>query len=160
MSMKSFVETLQEEIKRLKEENDRLRYNDLGVMTRQAAAVENERNWYSGPRYVVMLDINYLKKLNDAHGQATVDEFMKRAFQVRDDDLFFAFNNRSGDEYGFVLKGDPDKFIARLEQSLTENYLSAMMAWEEITDNDLFAAAERGMAKVYEMKRARGIEGR
>lgn len=158
--MKTLVEALQEWIAALEKENERLRYNHLGVMTRQAADLENERNRYTGPRYVVMLDINYLKKLNDAHGQATVDEFMKRAFQVRDEDLFFAFNNRSGDEYGFVIKGDPEKFITRLDESLTANYLSAMMAWEEITDNDLFAAAERGMEKVYELKRQRGIESR
>lgn len=159
--MNHAIQTLQEEIQRLKIENDRLRINHLGVLTRQGAEIENERNTYQGDRYVIALDINYLKELNNQLTQPGADELLRKSFQIRDEDILFRFNVRSGDEYGFVIKGDPDAFIKRLDKSLAENGLSAMMAWEILlSGDDLFTVCDNAMNKVYELKAQRGIKSR
>lgn len=159
--MSDSIQHLQQEIQRLQIENDRLRMNHLGVLTRQGAEIENERNDYDGERYVIALDINFLKQLNDTLTQSGVDELLRKSFQIRDDDILFRFNVRSGDEYGFVIKGDPEAFITRLEKSLAENNLSAMMAWEILLPaDDLFTVCDNAMQKVYALKAQRGIKSR
>lgn len=148
-------------IAELEAENDRLRFNHLGMLTRQGAVIENERNSYTGERFVIVLDINYLHLMNEKLGQAGVDALMTKAFNLRDEDVKFKFNIKSGDEYGFVTRGNPDGFISHLTDNLTFHGLSAIMAWEPLMQNDdLMEVCERAMLKVYELKAQRGIESR
>ena len=152
---------LQARIDQLEAENERLRYDHLGMLTRQAGEIENERQPYTGARFLIAFDINYLKQKNDELGQAAVDVLMKKSFDLRDEDILFKFSVKSGDEKAIVTRGDPEELIKRLSQSLEDNGLSAVMAWELLlpTDN-LFTVCERAMTKVYEIKAQRGIESR
>lgn len=152
---------LQARIDQLESENERLRYDHLGMLTRQAGEIENERHPYTGTRYLIAFDINYLKQLNDKLGQAAVDVLLKKAFAIRDEDILFKFSVKSGDEKAIVTRGDPEGLIKRLAQSLEDNGLSAVMAWDPLlpTDN-LFVVCERAMDKVYVIKAQRGIQSR
>ena len=148
-------------IAELEAENERLKFNHLGMLTRQGAVIENERNTYTEQRFVIGLDINYLKQMNDKLGQAGVDSLMRQAFNLRNEDVKFKFNIKSGDEYGFVTRGNPDGFISHLTDNLTLHGLSAIMAWEPLTaTDDVMEVCERVMQKVYELKAQRGIESR
>jgi len=155
------LEQLQAENIKLKSENERLRYDHLGMLTRQAGELEHERTKYTGARYLIAFDINYLKQMNDKLGQAAVDVLMKKSFDIRDEDILFKFSVKSGDEKAIVTLGNPDGIIEHLIRSLEENGLSAVMAWEPLlpTDN-LFVVCERAMEKVYELKAQRGIASR
>lgn len=159
--MDTLERQLQARIDELEAENEHLRYDHLGMLTRQGGEIENQRNNYTGARYLIAFDINYLKQMNDKLGQAAVDELMKKAFALRNEDILFKFSVKSGDEKAIVTLGNPDGLIEHLTRSLEENGLSAVMAWEPLlpTDN-LFVVCERAMQKVYELKAQRGIESR
>jgi len=152
---------LQAENEALRAENERLRYDHLGMLTRQGGEIENERIEYTSARYLIAFDINYLKQMNDTLGQAAVDELMKKSFALRHEDILFKFSVKSGDEKAIVTLGNPDGIIEHLTKSLEENGLSAIMAWEPLlpTDN-LFVVCERAMLRVYALKAQRGITSR
>ena len=156
-------EQLQERIEELERENAELRHNPAyDTLTRQALVIEHRKiAKLTGEHYVVMIDIDFLHELNEFHGsQEPVNAIIRRAFNFRDDDLLMKGNYASGDEIAWIVRSDPDGFMSRLSESLISNGLSATMAWERIENDDLLAACERAIQKVYAAKKERGSSGR
>ena len=156
------LERLERENAELKADNARLRVNHLGVYTRPAAEVEYERAAYTDEQYVVVWDVNYLKQANDAYGQPKVNEMLAAAYaETRGEDVVFKFNIQSGDEYGAIIRGDPEGFIKHQTSALRSHGLDAIMAWLPLhPGDDLFAVCEQAMEQVTAAKHARGIQSR
>ena len=150
-------EQLQERIEELERENAELKLNPAyNILTRPALVIEHRKiAKLAGEHYVVMIDIDFLHELNEEHGsQEPVNAIIRRAFNFRDDDLLLKGNYASGDEIAWIVRSNPDGFITRLSANLSANGLSATMTWERIENDDLLAACERAIQKVYAAKKA------
>lgn len=154
---------LQAQIDQLKTENATLKQDKaFGILTRPGLEIEYRK--LTGDLYAVFIDLNGIHALNEKFGgeYETVDAMVRKAFSMRRDDLVLAIAGKwkSGDEVLFIVKGDPDGFIARLHSDLAANGLSAMAAYARIQDNNLFAAVKVAAKQVAAEKKARGITGR
>lgn len=148
---------LREMIAEIEQENSTLRTNpNYGTLTRQALEIENRR--LSGDHYVVMIDIDYLHRLNAEHGsQEPVNDMIRRAFDFRHDDLLLKANYASGDEVVFLVRANPEEFMRRLAESLGREGITATMACERLSDgDDLLDVCDRAIRRVYKIKARRG----
>lgn len=80
------------------------------------------------PRYVVFLDVDDCHGANIRYGYEAVNGKIKRACNVRSSDVLIRARWFSGDELVFLLKGDPEGFIARLRTAFRNNDLGISIA--------------------------------
>jgi len=122
-------------------------------------------------RYIVFLDIDYLKKHNDQYDSfAPVNAMIKQAMSVvRDDDVAAAQVN-SGDEILFCIMerpqadpGDrrkalePEGLKARLIEGFASVGMTATFAIVEVKSWDLNEVLAPAIAEVKTLKKQRGI---
>jgi len=153
---------LQARIDELETENNTLKYDaGFGILTRGGLEIEARK--LTGDLYAVFVDLDGIHALNEKLGSyEAVDALVRKAFSMRRDDLVLAISGKwkSGDEVLFIVRADPDGFIARLHSDLAANGLSAMAAYARIEDNNLFAAVKVAAKQVAAEKIARGITAR
>jgi len=156
------LEQLQAQIEELRNENNTLKHdNAFGILTRGGLEIEYRK--LTGDQYAVFIDLDGIHALNEKLGSyEAVDALVRNAFASRRDDLVLTIAGKwkSGDEILFIVKADPDGFIARLHSDLAANGLSATAAYARIENNDLFAAVNIASSQVAAAKIARGITGR
>lgn len=150
------------QLAQLKAENTQLKTNpNYGTLTRQAGELEFRKLGDKAGLHVVMIDIDFLHMLNQKFGsQIPVNAMIRTAFQFRHNDLLLKANYSSGDEVYFIVRGNPAKFMLRLQRSLIANGLSATMASEPIVEDNLAGACDMAIAKVYALKVERNLEVR
>lgn len=161
--MTTLEKQLQARINQLEVENTTLKYDaGFGILTRGGLEIEYRK--LTGDLYAVFVDLDGIHALNEKFGGSyeTVDALIHKAFSMRRDDLVLAIAGKwkSGDEVLFIVRADPDGFIARLYLDLAANGLSAMAAYAKIEDNNLFAAVKVAAKHVAVEKKARGITAR
>ena len=130
----------------------------------QVLAKEEERcQRYGHPAAVLMLDLNGLKRINDAEGHAAGDELIQRAAQalrgaVRDIDVVARLG---GDEFA-VLAIECDRqgaevLVDRLRQALTKADVQSAIGLAVRRPSDgLLAAVELADERMYADKRLSG----
>src|SRR3990167_8103472 len=146
-------------IRELERENELLRANkNYGTLTRQALEIEHRK--LTDERYVIVLDIDHLHRLNQEHGsQEPVNAMIRRAFDFRHNDLLLKANYASGDEVVFIVRSDPEGFMKRLQEALKQEGITATMVYGHISDDDdLLDVCERAMQRVYELKAQRDVK--
>lgn len=157
--MTTTLEQLQAQIDQLKTENNTLKHDSaFGILTRGGLEIEARK--LTGELYAIFIDLDGIHALNEKLGSyEAVDALVRKAFSMRRADLVLAIAGKwkSGDEVLFIVRGDPDGFIARLHSDLAANDLSAMAAYAKIENNDLFAAVKIAAKQVAAEKKARGI---
>lgn len=127
----------------------------FGILTRPAFEIEHRK--VKAGAAVIFLDLDHIHGLNEAIGHEAVNEKIKRAINIRSEDLILSGRWYSGDELAFVVKGNAQAVADRLLQSLKENGLSATIAFAPL--GNLKEAIEEAKAKVEKAKREnnRGI---
>lgn len=147
---------LQKRIEELERENALLKQDKaFGGLTRQALDIEFILNDYTGC-YAIFCDLDKIHSLNELYGYEQVDERIRTALSIRHDDMMFFGRWKSGDEIVFLVCNNPAGFVNRIQSSLVEHGLSGTFAWEQIKDNNLFAAVQTGVNQVQAVKKARG----
>ena len=156
------LEQLQAQIEQLRTENSTLKHDQaFGILTRPGLEIEYRK--LTGDLYAVFIDLDGIHALNEKLGSyGPVDAMIRNAFSMRRDDLMLVIAGKwkSGDEVLFIVKADPDGFIARLHSDLSANGLSASAAYAKIENNDLFAAVKIASSQVATAKKSRGIQSR
>jgi hypothetical protein len=152
MKKDDYIKQLEREIEILK--HDRA----FGGLTRPGLELEFERRKREAPDlYAVFIDLDGIHELNKRHGSYEyVDSLVRRALVLRHDDLMYFGRWKSGDEIVFIVRADPEGFIARLDASLAAHGLSATSAATRIMGGDLTKAVEAGARAVMDKKQARG----
>lgn len=153
--MKSFVDALQDEIKRLNEENRMLKtHAPYGILTR--AAFEIEKRKVKHGQYVVFGDIDRMHEMNTQYGYEVVNEKIREALQIRSGDLLLTSLYFSGDEIIFVINGDPQGFCNRIVESFRNQELGITLAFASIPwHGSIDKAIEVAASNVQAQKRNR-----
>lgn len=122
----------------------------FGILTRPAFEIEHRK--VDNAVAVIFLDLDNIHALNDKLGHECVNDMIKKAINIRHDDLMLSGRWYSGDELAFIVKGSPQGVADRLLESLTQNGLSATIAFAPISD-DLENAVHQAKQKVEAAKR-------
>lgn len=154
MNALEIIEKLRAENAKLQEENALLKtHAPYGILTR--AAFEMEKRKFIDGQYVVFGDVDAMHQMNTRYGYQTVNQKIRRALEVRSDDLLLTGLYFSGDEIVFIVKGDPEGFCNRLQNSFVKHNLSITLAHAQIVAGDMDKAIEIAAQDVQEQKRTR-----
>nr|WP_255645931.1 diguanylate cyclase [Actinoplanes polyasparticus] len=114
------------------------------------------------PTVVAILDLDRLKTINDTHGHAAGDSYIRAAATaarraIRDADFIARLG---GDEFGIVLtqctQADAEIVITRLNHELEASGVAASIGWVSVNAADGFAAAiDQADAAMYAVKQQR-----
>ncbi|MGK5683710.1 diguanylate cyclase domain-containing protein [Actinoplanes sp. URMC 104] len=155
----------------------------LSADTDALTGVPNRRAWQriveqtrarferlADPTVVAMLDLDGLKTVNDTHGHAAGDAYIKAAATaahraIRDTDFIARLG---GDEFGIILnqctRADAEIVIARIGHELEAAGVSASVGWVSVSPEDGFAAAldqaDAAMYATKQQRRSREADGR
>lgn len=149
--MKSLFNALQDEIKRLREENQLLKtHAPYGILTR--AAFEIEKRKVRNGQYVVFGDIDNMHGLNAQYGYEAVNQKIREALQIRETDLLAMGLWFSGDEIVFVIRGDVEGFCHRVRESFASHDMGITLAHAPILGN--IDVAIQDAAAVVQLRKA------
>lgn len=150
------VEELQKEIEELRAAIEKLSQDSsYGILNRPALDLELRRV-EDRVRFVAFLDVDYLHTFNNRYGHDEANNRIRRALQVRSDDLLLSSRWYSGDEIVILLKGDPEKFSERLKSNFIAEGMSITIAYVPYSGN-LPQDAAAAKAIVDREKAARGF---
>lgn len=87
---------------------------------------------YQRPLSLVMFDVDYLKKVNDAYGHQAGDEMLKKAAQVvgselRDSDVLSRYG---GDEFVILLSNSDEEEAANVLNRIHTKIQTAQVVWD------------------------------
>jgi GGDEF domain-containing protein len=123
----------------------------FGILTRPALEIEHRKQTQAAA--VIFLDLDKIHNLNERIGHEAVNRKIKRAVNIRHDDLLLSGRWYSGDELVFLVKGNAPAMAERILNSLKKQGLSATIATAPLT-RQLTKAVEKAKAKVENAKRA------
>lgn len=110
-------------------------------------------------RFVIFADINGMHQLNTQYGYNGVDQRIRKALKVRQDDVAATGRWFSGDEIVWVIsRGDPKGMVKRLQAAFAKQGLSATFAIAKVTSKKLSINVDRAAKEVQSLKAA-GREG-
>jgi diguanylate cyclase (GGDEF)-like protein len=124
------------------------------------------REWhyrrFGGQACVVVVDLDQLKTVNDTHGHAAGDRYIRRAARVlaagvRAEDVVARLG---GDEFGIIAVGasptQTDQLVTRLEEALRRAGIEACVGYAPYNADEGFLAAwDNADRAMYELKRHR-----
>lgn len=150
------IEELERAYKALDDENRLLR-NDphYGILSGRVALDLELRRVEDRVRFVAFLDVDYLHDFNSRHGNEEANNRIRRALQVRSDDLLLSGRWYSGDEIVILLSGDPAGFCERLRANFQNEEMSITIAYVKYSGN-LPQDAAAAKTEVDRAKAARG----
>lgn len=149
--MSQSIEELKAEIAKLQAENLLLKtHAPYGIFTRAAFEIE-KRNLLENGQYVVFGDVDNMHALNIQHGYENVNQMIRSALQVRTSDLLLTSLWFSGDEFVFVIRGNPDGFCNRIKESFSAYQMGITLAHAPI-DGNIDAAIQIAAEQVQQQK--------
>lgn len=155
MAQSKTIQELQKEIEELKATIEKLSQDSsYGILNRPALDLELRRV-EDRVRFVAFLDVDYLHSFNSQYGHEEANNRIRRALQVRSDDLLLSGRWYSGDEIVILLSGDPEGFSERLKNNFISEGMSVTIAHVKYTGNLPRDAAE-AKSEVDRAKAARG----
>lgn len=111
-------------------------------------------------KWIIFFDVDNMNRLNDAHGQDTVDAMIKKSLAMRDTD-YVASQWKSGDEFVVCVTEDgsrevsnPISLCERLKEAFLENGIPATFGIAPVISRDLRENVQPAYKRVWTEKKA------
>ena len=134
------------ELRQLIAEHEEMKHDTaFGILTKPGLTIESRKQIDAVA--IVFIDIDKVHALNDKYGYDKVNDMVKSAMKIRQDDILLTGRWFSGDEIVLIVKGDPAGVSKRLMESLNKHGLSATIAYTPL-NNELEKAVKRASDRV------------